>query len=85
MSADLDSARWRAWVADVCAAMGVDADQVSIDAIHALSGVIARDFVRPMAPVSAFIWGVACARHPGTDPARLREAIAAAIPVGVAP
>jgi len=84
VSDDFDGVRWQAWVDDVCAAMGVDASLVSVGAVHGLSGVIARDFVRPMAPVSAFIWGVACARHPEADPARLREAIVAAIPVGVA-
>ncbi len=84
MSGDLDAFRWRAWVEEVCGAMRVDPSLVDVDDIHRLSGTVARDVVRPMAPVSAFIWGVACTRHPEADPARLREAIVAAIPREVA-
>ncbi|HEX2857338.1 MAG TPA: DUF6457 domain-containing protein [Propionibacteriaceae bacterium] len=83
MSGDLDAGRWQAWIEEVCTAMGVDPRLVNLDEVHALSGVVARDVVRPMAPVSAFIWGVACARHPGSDPSQLRDAIVGAIPVGV--
>lgn len=84
MSGDLDAVRWARWIDDVCAAMGVDPALVDVDAIHGLSGIIARDVVRPMAPVGAFIWGVACARHPEVDRVRLGEAIARAVPASVA-
>ena len=80
MTSDLDASRWQEWVESVCAVVGVEPRLVSIDDIHGLSGIIARDFVRPMAPVSAFIWGIAQGRHPGIDPRALRDAIIAAVP-----
>ena len=40
-----------------------------------LAGVVSREVVRPMAPVSAFIWGLAVASHPEADPAALRSAL----------
>lgn len=73
-------AQWHDWITTVADALGVDADQVSVTAIHELTRVIAHDFERPMAPVSAYIWGLAVASHPDADPAELRDKIIGAIP-----
>lgn len=79
---DLERARadWGPWIGEVCASVGVDAAEVDIEDVHALTQVVARDFLRPMAPVSAYIWGLARAQHPDADPDQLREAILSALP-----
>ncbi len=75
---------WTGWIAQACAAVGVDPDVVDVSAVHELTRDIAHGFSRPMAPVAAFIWGVALgqgiaapATNPSMDPALLRAAIAA--------
>ena len=40
------------WIDHVCAAVDVDPALVDVAAIHELSGQVARDFTRPMAPVA---------------------------------
>ncbi len=77
---DLRQETWGAWVARVCESVDVDPASVDIVAIHDLTRVIAQDFVRAMAPVSAYIWGVAIASNPDADPADLAKAIISAIP-----
>ena len=51
--------------------------QVHVAEVHALTRVVAHELARPMAPVSAYLWGMACAVHPDADPAALREEIIA--------
>jgi hypothetical protein len=51
--------RWTDWVTGACAAVGIDADQVDIVAIHHLSKQVAHRLERPLAPVSTFILGLA--------------------------
>ncbi len=70
--APLNPADWQPWIDHVCAAVDVDPALVDVAAIHELSGQVARDFTRPMAPVATHIWGLAG----GT--AAARDAIAAA-------
>ncbi len=77
---DLSQEIWADWVARVSESVGVDPGSVNVAAIHELTRVIAQDFVRPMAPVSAYIWGLAIAANPGADPADLAAAIVSAIP-----
>ena len=67
--------QWREWIDQVCAAVGVDPDDVRPGDVLGLAGVVSREVVRPMAPVSAFIWGLAVASHPEADPAALRSAL----------
>lgn len=74
---DLDEAPWRAWIDEVGAAVGVGTEGVRVVDVHDLTRVVARDLGRPMAPVSAYLWGLACAAHPDRDPAELRARIAA--------
>ncbi|HET6966851.1 MAG TPA: DUF6457 domain-containing protein [Ornithinibacter sp.] len=58
---DLSAAeqQWHAWIAEACAAVGVDPDDVDVAAIHRLSRDIAHGFARPMAPVGSYILGLA--------------------------
>ena len=67
--------QWREWIDQICAAVDVDPGGVPVGAVLGLAGSVSRDVVRPMAPVSAFIWGLAVASHPDADPDRLRRAI----------
>ena len=67
--------QWHEWLDQVCAAVGVDPGAVPVGEVLGLAGSVSRDVVRPMAPVSAFVWGLAVAAHPDADPARLRRAI----------
>ena len=67
--------QWHEWLDQVCAAVGVDPVAVPVGEVLGLAGSVSRDVVRPMAPVSAFIWGLALASHPDADPARLRRAL----------
>lgn len=77
---DLVDAAWRPWIEDVCAAVGVDPALVDVHEIHGLTRVIAHEFTRPMAPVSAYVWGLARASHPDADAGALLDGIIAAIP-----
>lgn len=72
---DLDQSLWQPWIDEVCGAVGVEPSGVDVTAIHGLSSRIAADFVRPMAPVGAYLWGLARAVHPDQDPEVLRQRI----------
>lgn len=50
------------FVERTCAALEVDAASVDIVAIHALTREVAHTIGRPLAPVSAYILGVAVGR-----------------------
>ena len=76
----IDDAAWRPWVEHVATALEVDASPVSPRAIHDLTGEVASRYQRPMAPVSAYLWGLATATHPDRDPGDLAQAIIAALP-----
>ena len=69
------ASQWQEWLDQICGAVGVDPAVVPVGEVLGLAGSVSRDVVRPMAPVSAFIWGVAVAAHPDADPAGLRRAI----------
>ncbi len=80
---DLDEseALWRAWVEEACAAVGADASRVDIKAILTLTRQIAHGYERPMAPVGAFILGLALAQAgPDADVAEMRRALVATLP-----
>ncbi len=68
------------WLAQACAAVGVDVSAVDVAAIHDLTRVVAHDLARPMAPVAAFVWGMALGQQPLTAPEVLRAAIEATVP-----
>lgn len=52
-------ARWYDWIEEACAAVGIDPESVDVPGVHALTKLIAHGFERPMAPVGAYILGVA--------------------------
>lgn len=64
-----------AWIAMVCETVGVPAEGIDVHETHALTRIVS-DLERPMAPVAAFIWGLARAQHPDVDPRVLQERIA---------
>lgn len=66
---DLESSEWDGWIATVCARVGIDPALVDVTAIHVLTREVAHRYDRPMAPVSAFIVGVALGRVDPTDDA----------------
>lgn len=71
---------WRPWIERVAGAVDVDPAEVSVAEIHALTREVSDRFDRPMAPVTAAIWGLARASHPARDPAELRDALLAVLP-----
>lgn len=89
--APIDQALWQPWIDHVCVAMDVDPALVDVSAIHALTGRVAGTFARPMAPVSAHLYGIALgagmapdaartAIHTATD-AAAKRADSAAVPI----
>ncbi len=77
-------AHWYDWIEEACAAVGIDPESVDVPGVLAMTKVIAHGFERPMAPVGAYILGVAVGRleeqgRP-VDKESLREAIEATIP-----
>lgn len=51
--------RWASWVEEACGAVGVDAESVDVVTILAMTTSIAHGVERPMAPVGAYILGLA--------------------------
>lgn len=83
---DLDESgeRWAAWVVDACSAVGVDPADVDIETLLTMTKQIAHGFERPMAPVGAYVLGLAvgAARSRGdeVDLTALRRTIVATLP-----
>jgi len=67
---DLEAAEreWHDWIRAACDAVGVDPALVDVSGVHELTRDIAHGFSRPMAPVGAFIWGIALGRTAATGP-----------------
>lgn len=88
-----EEARWHEWIVRACRSVGADPAQVDVTMVHALTKDIAHGFSRPMAPVGAYILGLAvggAGEH--ANPAALLTALegtldpaAAATPVDSAP
>lgn len=74
-----DRAVWRAFIQDACARLGLDADRVDEHAILRLSRRVAHEGARPMAPVSAFILGLALGADPDADPGHVMAALQEAL------
>ena len=58
----------------------MDRDGTGIGFDIPLTRAVADGFTRPMAPVSAHVWGIARGQAPDADPDALRAAILAAMP-----
>lgn len=71
-----DRSAWAAFVEQSCADLGVDPNLVDVDRILELTALIAHESVRPMAPIGAFIVGLAVGSQ-GTpeDVARTADAL----------
>lgn len=54
------------WIRQACAAVGVDASLVDVDRVHTLTGRVAEGMERSMAPISAFIVGLALGQVRGS-------------------
>ena len=68
-----DRTPWRPFIERVCAAVGVDPDLVDEDALLDMTREVAHAGARPMAPVSAYILGVAVGA--GGDPGYLLRVV----------
>jgi hypothetical protein len=65
-----------AWIAEVVAALGLDAASVERDTILDVARDVAHNVARPAAPLSTFLVGLAAGRAGGSAEA-VREAAAA--------
>lgn len=74
-----DRAAWRAFVEDACARLGLDAAAIDEHAVLRMARRVSHTGSRPMAPVSAFVLGLAIGAHPDADPEAFRVALEAAI------
>lgn len=80
---DLTTGEWDEWIAEVAGRLGVDPATVNVPLIHDLTREIAHRFQRPMAPVGAYLMGLALGaalgEDPGADAGALLDSYAAAI------
>ena len=67
------------WVTAAARSVDVSDESVDMDQILDLTAVVARRLARPMAPIAAFILGVAAA-NPGADLDQLRAKIESTLP-----
>ncbi|RMB62111.1 NTP transferase domain-containing protein [Tessaracoccus antarcticus] len=75
---------WGRFVRQACEAVGVDPALVDISAVLDMTREVAHAGARPMAPVSAYLLGLAMGMDADADPERLRrviEDVATAAPV----
>ncbi len=68
-----DRSQWRPFVEQVCTELELDAERVDIDGILDMTRVIARAGRRPMAPVSAYLLGLAVGGSPEKSFEQLRQ------------
>jgi len=70
-----DETGWQEFVDRACAALEIDPGRVDIHGVLELSREIAHAGARPMAPVSAHLWGLAAGATPGRDLDYLRRVV----------
>ena len=70
-----DETGWQEFVDRACAALDIDPGRVDIHGVLELSREIAHAGARPMAPVSAHLWGLAAGATPGRDLDYLRRVV----------
>lgn len=64
------------WIRRVEAALQIEDCPMDVDRVHLMTGVVARDVQRSMAPISSFLVGYAMGRGAGLEEAcRLVEAV----------
>lgn len=57
-----DPELWHAWLKEATAEIGAEVDEVPVEALLDLAAAVAYDVARPMAPVTAFVAGLAAGR-----------------------
>ncbi len=81
MSRDVDPQQWQPFIQQVCSALSVAPGQVDVGVILDLAGAVSGEIERPMAPVAAYILGLAVGTiGPTADAAALaRQLLDAAV------
>ena len=74
-----DRSQWRPFIEAACRAVDIDPGVVDEDAVLNLTRVVAHAGARPMAPVTAFVLGLAVGASPEADPDYLRRLIEDAV------
>ena len=74
-----DRSQWRPFIDAACRAVDIDPALVDEDAVLALTREVAHAGARPMAPVTAFVLGLAVGASPDADPEYLRRVIEDAV------
>ncbi len=77
MSEDLT--RWDPFVRHLCDALGIDSTNTDVPAILDLTRIVAHSGARPMAPVSAYLLGLAVGSRPGKSAGELRDILLEAV------
>ena len=80
-----DRESWAQFVAEVCAELDLDADRVETDEVLRLTRRVAHQGARPMAPVAAYVLGLALGAYPDADPHALLTKLEAAMAVAPRP
>ena len=70
-----DETGWQEFVDRACAALDIDPVRVDMHGVLDLSREVAHAGARPMAPVSAHLWGLAAGAAPGRDLDYLRRVV----------
>ncbi len=70
-----DRSQWQPFVDRVCAALDLDPERVDLDAILEMTREIAHAGARPMAPVGAYLLGLAVGGRPDASPEYLRRVV----------
>ena len=70
-----DETGWQEFVDRVCVALDIDPGRVDMHGVLDLSREVAHAGARPMAPVSAHLWGLAAGADPEADLDYLRRVV----------
>ncbi len=57
-----DPELWHAWLSKAAGELGVGVDEIPVNTLLDLAAAVAHDVDRPMAPVTAFVAGLAAGR-----------------------
>ncbi|MHA6522893.1 DUF6457 domain-containing protein [Tessaracoccus sp. G1721] len=74
------SEQWQPWVEEACRAVGVDPSLVDTEIVLSLTREVAHRFTRPMAPVAAYILGLAVAQAGAGEAERLVGRVVDSLP-----
>lgn len=74
-----DAQPWIPFVEHLCRELQVDPGTVDIEGLWRTTADVAREHPRPMAPVAAYILGLAAAQSPDADPAALSSRLLQAV------